>query len=273
MKPLRCLVNGREEGVIDVANRGLQYGDGLFETLPIQEGTLLLWPRHLERLERSAARLGMTAPLDTLTGEAASLAHGLTLAILKVMLVRRADGRGYRPHTRDVDRILTVWSWPQRPPAQDGAALTWCETRLARQPRLAGLKHLNRLEQVLAQQELSEPYWEGLMQDTEDGVIEGTMTNLFIVEKTTLVTPLLDQAGVRGVMRDCIMVCARDLGLAVREERVTKERVLGADEAFVCNSIIGICPIASLPGRHYGDGPVTQALNLAIREGGYAVRF
>lgn len=265
MTMLRCRINGREGSVIHAASRGLQYGDGLFETLPIQDGRLFLWRQHLARLTSGAQRLGMALPDgDLLTREAKDLAGDVTLAILKVLYVRAAGGRGYRPGPTAADRILTLWPWAGRPRLQEGTDLRWCETRLARQPRLAGLKHLNRLEQVLAQQELGDLFWEGLMQDTEGWVVEGTLTNLFLGEGHALITPALDQAGVAGVMREQVMMHARALGIPVAIEPVSRDRVLGADEIFLTNSVLGICPVRSLPERAYLPGPLTSALQDAL---------
>ena len=166
MNPLTSFVNGQAQTSIPVTSR-LQYGDGLFETLAIRDGRLLLWSEHVRRLMAGIERLGLD-PIDAalLATEAETLAAGHSLAILKIVVVRGTSGRGYRPAAAPTDRILTVWPWPNRP-IDDEAPVFWCRTTLARQPLLSGLKHLNRLEQVLAQREFSDPYWEGLMQDTQ----------------------------------------------------------------------------------------------------------
>ena len=140
----------------------------------------------------------------------------------------------------------------------------WCTTRLARQPRLAGLKHLNRLEQVLAQQELGDRFAEGLMQDMEGWVVEATMSNLFIGEGGVLVTPCLDHAGVAGIMRARVMAHARDLSIDVRVEPLSQERILDADELFLTNSIIGIAAVDTLPERDYRAGPLARELGEAL---------
>ncbi len=271
MKPLRSLINGRAEAELSVTSR-LQYGDGLFETVAVQDGRLLLWPEHGRRLAASSARLGLD-PVDpmALKTEAESLAAGVGLAILKVVLVRGAVGRGYRPEAAPTDRVLTLWPWPSGSRFKKRAPVFWCETRLARQPLLAGMKHLNRLEQVLAQREFADPYWEGLMRDTQDWVIEGTMTNLFAVERGALTTPILDQAGVVGVMRERVIVRARELGIGVHFDRLTKDRVMEADEVFLCNSVIGVRPALDLGRGPRRPGPITAMIEEALRGGGDAV--
>jgi len=271
MNPLRWLVNGSPDERVGIANRGLQYGDGLFETVAIQDGRLLLWSRHLDRLAMGALRLGL-APINRalLTAEATELAVGTQLAILKLLLVREAHGRGYRASSQETDRILTLWPWPKHRVPAEGMDVMWCEMRLARQPRLAGLKHLNRLEQVLAQREFGARYAEGLMQDTDGWVIEGTMSNVFLGEEGALITPCLDYAGVAGVMRERVMSCANDLGIRTYVDNVTRERVLKADEIFLTNSVLGICAVRTLPERHYGCGPIAQQINETIRACGDA---
>jgi 4-amino-4-deoxychorismate lyase len=269
MNPLASLVNGQAQTSIPVTSR-LQYGDGLFETLAIRDGRLLLWSEHVRRLMAGIERLGLD-PIDAtlLATEAETLAIGHSLAILKIVVVRGTSGRGYRPAAAPTDRILTVWPWPNRP-IDDEAPVFWCRTTLARQPLLSGLKHLNRLEQVLAQREFSDPYWEGLMQDTQGWVIEGTMTNLFVVEDGILTTPILDQAGVAGVMRDQVMRRARESGMVMRLDHLTSTRVMEADEIFLSNSLIGIRPVLRLAKRLWRRGPVTSRMTEILRACGDA---
>lgn len=261
MSFLRCLVNGRTDPRVELTNRGLQYGDGLFETVAVWNDELLLWNSHLDRLAAGATRLGLT-PIDRalLTIEAQGLAVGARHAILKVILVRASGGRGYRGSSQETDRILSLWPWPQQRVPDEGMDVGWCETRLARQPLLAGLKHLNRLEQVLGQQELGGRLAEGLMRDTEGWVVEGTMSNLFIGENGVLVTPRLDHAGVAGVMRAQVMAHARDMGIGVRVEQLSRDRILAADELFLTNSLLGIGMVHTLPERDYCLGPLAKEL-------------
>ena len=269
MNFLRCLVNGRTDPRVEVSNRGLQYGDGLFETVAVWNDELILWDSHLDRLAAGATRLGLT-PIDRalLTSEAKGLAVGAPHAILKVVLVRASGGRGYRGSSQETDRILSLWPWPPQRVPDDGMDVGWCETRLARQPRLAGLKHLNRLEQVLAQQELGDRFAEGLMRDTEGWVVEATMSNLFIGENGILVTPCLDHAGVAGVMRARVMVHARSMGIEVRVEQLSRERILAADELFLTNSLLGIGVVHTLPERGYYPGPLAKELTAILERHG-----
>jgi 4-amino-4-deoxychorismate lyase len=140
--------------------------------------------------------------------------------------------------------------------------------RLARQPRLAGLKHLNRLEQVMARAEWRDEYAEGLMRDTEGLVIEGTMSNLFLVHEGVLVTPDLSQSGVAGVMRAAVLDLAAALGIPSAVRQVTTAMVEGAQELFLTNSLIGLWPVTRLETHNHVVGKITQTLQEALSGGG-----
>jgi len=262
------LVNGSPTEHIPVADRGLQYGDGLFETLAVDTGQLLLWDAHLQRLLAGCRRLGLPAPdVDVLANESALLCAGQARAVLKIIITRGPAARGYAPPPVAVPtRILCRSPWPDHPAAytRHGVAVTWCATPLARNPRLAGIKHLNRLEQVLARGECAPPYAEGLMCDTDGHVIAGTMSNLFTVTGDTLATPDLSQSGVAGVVRAQVLAMARARGLDCRELRLTPAEVEAADELFLTNSIIGLWPVNRLDARTYPIGNVTQTIQKAL---------
>jgi 4-amino-4-deoxychorismate lyase len=252
-----------------VADRGLQYGDGLFETLALRHGEPLLWNRHMQRLAEGCRRLGLPAPEEKwLREEVARVAGTEARAVVKIILTRGSAGRGYRADASStVTRIVQRLPWPAYPLAasNEGVAVRWCETRLARQPRLAGVKHLNRLEQVLARAEWQEDYAEGLMRDTDGLVIEGTMTNLFLVTADgTVVTPDLSQSGVAGVMRAQVLDSAAVLGLTCNTQAVTADMVESAQELFLTNSLIGIWPIRRIEARRYVVGQISQTLQAAL---------
>ncbi len=269
--PTRTLVNGQWGVRVSSRDRGLQYGDGLFETVLGRDGSLLLWARHLSRLLAGCARLGIPPPSEqTLTEEAASLlaAHGN--GIIKIMVTRGDGGRGYRPpQPANPTRIL---SWHQLPAAAaerpgSGVRVRLCRTRLGHSPDLAGLKHLNRLEQVLARGEWSDPnIGEGLMLDLDDHPVEGTMSNLFLVGEGRLHTPDLSLCGVAGVVRAWVMDHAQALGSSCLVGRLSLEDVLTAEEVFLCNSVIGIWPVGELDGHPLPVGPVTRQLQRALEQ-------
>ena len=260
-----CWIDGQPADRLPVSDRGLHYGDGLFETLPVWDGRIPLLDAHLERLHEGCVRLGFRAPADDLLRrELNQAAEGQTRAALKLMITRGSGGRGYRPPENPVaTRLLLRYPWPEYPSAwqQEGVVLQICTTRLGSNPALAGLKHLNRLEQVLARAEWGDSgeIQEGLMLDAEGSVVEGTMTNLFAAAPGgPLLTPDLSQAGVAGIMRRHIIEQASAAGIQLQIRRINPGELMDQHELFVCNSLIGVWPVARLGERRYAVGPLTR---------------
>ena len=260
-------VNGQSTETISALDRGLAYGDGLFETVAVRDGTAELWPEHLSRLVAGCERLGIPYPQE-LEAEGGALLEGVERGVLKVIVTRGVGGRGYRtPEVPEPTRILSIHPWPEYPHAwwHDGVTVRVCDTPLGCNPRLAGLKHLNRLEQVLARAEWNEPaVAEGLMSDGDGRVVEGVMSNLFVVRDGELLTPVLDRCGVAGVMRGAVMRAAAEVGIGCVEGDVRRETLEGADELFLTNSLIGIWPVARLGEREWPVGPFTRRLQQAL---------
>lgn len=256
-----ALIDGQVAAAVAADDRGLHFGDGLFETLAVRDGRPRFWKRHWRRLGAGCERLGLECPPEaTARSEIERLAAGRERLVVKLILTRGSGPRGYRapdaPRTR---RILLASAWPEHPPAhaREGVALRLCRTRLGRNPALAGLKHCNRLEQVLARREWGEEAAEGLMLDTEGEVIEGTMSNVFLLAGGALRTPRLDRCGVAGVVRELILERAPELGLEAREERLELGDVRAADGLFLCNAVIGLWPVRRFGERAY---PVPDAV-------------
>lgn len=266
------LINGREQGHIAAADRGLHYGDGLFETIAVIDGQLRLWDRHWQRLATGCQRLGITGvDHDVLRGEAHEVCNGVGRGVLKIIVTRGVGGRGYRP-PRDAEttRIVAIYPWPDYPETywRQGVAMRTCTIRLGHNTALAGLKHLNRLEQVLARREWDDAdIAEGVMLDVDDNVIAGTMTNLFLVESGRLLTPALTQCGVAGVMRGLIRAIAAQAGVTCRETTVSLQGLLQADEVFVTNALAGIWPVRRIDQQEYALGPLTKLLGEQLRGG------
>ena len=257
----RTLVNGRESELLTVHDRGVLYGDGLFETLAVKDGRPLRWTAHIERLTRGCATLGIPMPPEAvLAEESAQLCDARGNAVLRITVSRGSGGRGYAPPpagTRPT-RIIALYEWPAYPRTywNEGIAVAICNTRLARQPRLAGLKHLNRLEQVLARAELSGlDAVEGLMLDTADHVIEGTMSNVFVIRGGELSTPDLGFCGVAGVVRARVLERAAEWGLKAATREFSISDIHSADEVFFTNSVIGLWPARRIGSR---DIPSTR---------------
>lgn len=267
---VHSLINGREATHIALSDRGLNYGDGLFETLAVVQGRARHWERHMARLGRGCERLGLPTPdLALLDEEAKRLCQGAERGVLKLLLTRGSGGRGYQPPDAvHPTRILSLYPNPAYPVeyARQGIRAHLCETRLARNPRLAGIKHLNRLEQVLARAELAGDYAEGVMCDTQGQVISGTMSNLFIVEEGTLVTPLLDQAGIEGITRERILESAALLGIPACIEGIDRQRLESASAIFFCNSVMGIWPVGHFAHKTYKISPLLRTLMRAERD-------
>jgi len=264
------LINGQAAEAIPITDRGLLYGDGLFETIRLHRGSPIFWSGHMQRLLDGCRRLELPPPNpDQLLSEVRQVSGNAGRAVAKIIVTRGRGARGYRALPDTVPtRVVMALPWPELPVDAETAGVTarWCETCLARQPRLAGLKHLNRLEQVLARAEWQDDYTEGVMRDAEGLVIEGTMSNLFLVHRDTLITPDLSQCGVAGVMRAAVLEHAKQCGIPHAVRPVTVPMVEEADSLFLTNSLIGIWPIVRLETRHYEvAGKITQTLQTALQ--------
>lgn len=266
------LINGQPETTIPVSDRGLQYGDGLFETLAFRNGELEFLDQHISRLQTGCERLNLHfTQLTSLKAELAMLCAQTPVdSVIKVILTRGSGGRGYKaPAQNEAIRILSSHPLPDYPPSyQSGVKVRICEHRLGLNPALAGIKHLNRLEQVLARSEWDDTaISEGLMLDYDNNLVEGTMSNLFIVKNQQLLTPTLTQAGIAGIMRAEILKLADKIGIMATEQALSIEHLLGADEVFVSNSIIGIWPVTELAdyNKVWDYGLVTRQLQSALQ--------
>jgi len=264
-----ALLNGVAAEPPLALSRGLHYGDGVFRTLLKFDGQLIDLKLQLLKLEHDARALGLEPPAaELLRQEAESLSDGLSAAVLKILLLRAGAGRGYAPQGAATDRLLLRYSVPRYPAGhwREGIRAFRCGLRLGRQPLLAGIKHLNRLEQVLASRDWPEGMDEGILCDERGAPVCGTRSNLFWVGQGVLHTPALDSCGVAGMMRDKVLAAAAALGLTVRIESRPWSKLADADEAFVSNSLIGLWPLRELEQRRWqAPGPVTARLAAALR--------
>jgi len=253
------------------SDRGLNYGDGLFETMLYRGGSVRYLDAHLRRLREACQRLGIVGLDETrLREDIHRVCGGASEGVVKIVITREGVGRGYRP-TSDLcgTRIVSLHSLP--PAARRTTVnLRWCEIRLGRNAVLAGIKHLNRLEQVLAQREWNpaakdgETIDEGLLLDSEGELICATMSNVFIVRDGAIATPDLRFCGVRGVMRGEVLRIAGELGIATSETALWPRDVETATEVFITNVVRGVRGAAALGSHRWPVGPITQSIAAAV---------
>ena len=267
---MQSWIDGQPAELLSVRDRGLAYGDGLFATMGVRGARVQLLERQLERLQVGCARLALPCDVLVLRQEILAFAAQLGEGVLKLILTRGDGQRGYAlPVPCRPRRILQAAPWPVYPLSngEQGVRLFPCVTRLAEQPLLAGLKHLNRLEQVLARAEWqSAEYAEGLLFDMSGRVVEGVFSNLFMVRDQCLFTPQLSRCGVAGVMRAELLAQARRQAITLVERDIDLAELLGADEVFVCNSLYGIWPVRALAEHRWSVGPLTRKLQAIASE-------
>lgn len=261
------LVDGMPATQVDAQDRGLLYGDGLFETILFVHGKAPLWLRHVQRLSRGCERLRLEMPdVNLLVQECARLCAARVRAVVRITLTRGTGERGYAPPRLPHERRIVAASVASELPRDwysHGITVGFCATRLAAQPLLAGIKHLNRLEQVLARAEWNDPaIAEGLMFDMNDHVVSATAANLFAVIDGVLTTPSVDQCGVSGVARAEVLEREAHCRIAP----ITRAELVRADEVFLTSSVRGILPVLATPDRRYEVGRTTRSLQSTWRE-------
>lgn len=252
--------NGEHVDGALAGTRGLHYGDGVFRTGLIRDGRLVQRAAQLAQLSQDASRLDLEVPAG-LGAEVDGVCSEAGEGVLRIVLSRADSGRGYRPMDSRCDRLLRVSPLPDHPAIawRDGIACAWSPVLLAVQPRLAGIKHLNRLEQVLASRDWPDGCLEVLMCDAEGRVTCGSRSNVFFVIEGVLVTPDLSFAGVAGMMRAHLITLTRRAGIGCEIGLVSPDEVRHASEAFVCNSVIGIWPLRRIGSLEFeSPGPVTR---------------
>lgn len=259
------MINGDSGTTISAFDRGLQYGDGLFETIAVVGAHPCLWERHYQRLQAGGRRLGISIPEPaTLFKEIQHEIGSNDKGVIKIVVTRGEGTRGYRPDPNaPITRMVHFSLWPDYPADAhiSGVNVRICTTRLGSNRTLAGIKHLNRLEQVVARRE-----WdggrisEGLMLDADDHVIEGTMSNLFMLKDGIMYTPDLAACGIEGVMRGLVQDVAKELGIDVNIRQIELPEMLHADSLFLTNSLIGIWPIREIEGERFSLDHINQNL-------------
>jgi len=263
-------ING-EPASGDWWNRALLYGDGLFETMLWVQGQCAMWPWHWQRLDRGCARLGLSLPDEAALSQecqqalnSSGVTNDSTARVIRLTLFRDNEGaRGYRTGgIRRSHRLLSVHPVP----AGQGQSLDLgvSNVRLGWQPLLGGLKHLNRLEQILASAECEKQGWdEALMLDQGGRLISAVMGNIVFRMDNSWMTPPVDRCGIAGVTRQWLL----DEGpLPIQVCTISEHQLDKIQEIWLTNSVMGARPVRSLSGRHLAVSEDAQAMSVAVAQ-------
>lgn len=257
------LINGGTDDVVSALDRGLSYGDGVFRTFKVVDCVPVNWPIQYQKLVADCGAIGIVCPsAELLMTDFQALFAIDETAVAKVIITRGIGERGYAPPAVTAPTRIVLKS-PMPVYAEtnfsEGVSLYLCKTPVAHQPMLAGIKHLNRLENVLARAESLDPaYVDGLMLDVDGHVIECTSANFFIRIGKRLITPDVTQAGVAGVTRQRILDMAHYLQLTPEIRHIRLSDVLLADEAMICNSLYGAWQVRRIGDTHWPAGSLAH---------------
>ena len=269
------LINGNFDATISPLDRGFAYGDGVFRTIKIVGGLPECWPQHYQKLVADCAAINIVCPsAELLMSDISQLfladAENVDLhAVAKIIITRGEGNRGYTPPAITAPmRVVTKSAMPIYPIErfEQGVNLTVCETRLAAQPKLAGVKTLNRLENVLARMEWNSPdVAEGILLDMQDNVIECTAANIFARFSDTLITPSLASCGIAGITRQRIIELAPMLKLKTSVEIFDLKKLCSADEVIICSSLYGAWQVNRVQQRVIKTDGLATNIRAALR--------
>jgi len=268
----QILINGIAAEYVSANDRGLHYGDGIFETIACHNGHPVFLEQHLNRMQDGAARLDIPFPdrqlmMDDINCLLAKRSGANS--VIKLVLTRGQGERGYRYDRQQIPTRLCIQSdWPGHVAHWQlhGIKARFCSTPASVNPALSGIKSLNRLENVLASKELGSEFDEGFLSDSDGNVIEGTMTNLFAVTNGVLVTPDLSRSGIRGIMREQILDIARNAGIKAETGNLTQDELIQSEEVFVSNSVIGLCVVKQLQQQSFQPGTVAKTISKLLEK-------
>ncbi len=268
---IKNLINGKFVDELAAHDRGLHYGDGLFETITVENMQLLCWDEHLKRLERGCIKLNIAVPdKNLLKSEVSALINTESQGVIKIIISRGQGGRGYKILENIAPtRIISLYPWPNycNENSSSGVKTRICKYRYAKNPFLAGIKHLNRLEQILARSEWNDnSIAEGIVMDSENYIIEGTMSNIFCIIGKTLYTPDLSACGIEGIVRGKIIELASNLKFNVEIKKIPLGFLMNAEEIFMCNSIIGVWPVNIIDETKFSKHKKTQNIIKTLQE-------
>lgn len=259
MQPI-VLINGKKQSQLSIFDRSCQFGDGIFETCLVKNAQVLFFQQHFDRLEKGRKKLQIKPMAEALW--LADIKHALSLsqlndAVLKIILSRGESLRGYNFAKNAMPtRIVIIAKMPKKIPAQ--YSLSLCQSGYAHNPQLAGIKHCNRLEQVLASAKM--PFDDCIMLDAKSKVISTTTANIFAIKADLLSTPDLSECGINGTRRQLILAKAADFGLKVQIKKMSIDEFLSADEVFISNSIIGVRSVVKIKQKLFKIHSITTKI-------------
>jgi 4-amino-4-deoxychorismate lyase len=251
--PVQSLINGQRAERISIRDRGFQYGDGCFETVRVLSNKPILWSAHLKRLKNACKTLQLSVNFELLKSEITQLLQDNKTAdvILKITVTRGEGGRGYKPPEHaNCTRIIQLIDYVAAD-TRTGARVVVCQHRLSSNSLLGGIKHLNRLDQVIASAQIPADFDEGLCLDEQGSVIEGCRSNLLLAIDNQLVTPDLGKSGVEGVMLNYLIDKFKVLDTRVLRKTISLRELKTASEIFLCNSVFGIWPVAEIENEDW----------------------
>ena len=266
MTPI-VLINGAKQSKISIFNRNVQFGDGLFETCVVENKKILFWVNHFARLNRGCEQLKISRVDESVWLSDVKKALSLCSydrCVVKLILSRGESLRGYgfKDDIKPVRAVIV--SELQKVTFNKSFCLEYCQSGYDSNPKLAGIKHCNRLEEVLARAGLKSD--EGIMLDENHNVISVTQGNIYAIHGNTMITPKLDKCGVEGTRRAVILDLTKLLGIKVKVDTLSVKELGQADEVFISNSIIGIQSISQIGDISFGENPITKKIKDAFME-------
>ncbi len=261
------LIDGKKQSKASIFNRNTQFGDGLFETCLVENKKLLFWSNHFERMKLGCDRLKISMIDETLWLSDIKKAFSLMKidnCIVKLVLSRGESLRGYSYKDNIRPIRITIVSELKKNNQDKGFSLEFCNSGYNSNPKLAGIKHCNRLEQVIARAGIKVD--DGIMLDENENVVSVTQGNIFCIQGNRLITPNLDKCGIEGTRRAVIIKIAVDLGFDINIKNLSVAELLRSDEVFISNSIQGVGPVNQIEDFVYSKHKITEIISETLKE-------
>ncbi len=264
-KSIIAIINGKFNNKVPITNRNLQYGDGIFETCIIKDSKLLFWHKHYQRLKLGCDRLNIVNIANTkYLRDIQKLINRSNIknGIIKIIVSRGNSNRGYRYNAIDPVRIITISKLEYS--HNNNFELSICTSGYQKNNILSGIKHCNRLENILASADITGN--DCIMLDDNDNVISSTFANIFIVKNNILITPDTSNCGINGTRRDVILELAKSLNISHKISKITIDDIRDANEVFITNSVLGIQKITKFQNTNYKQYPITDLLTKIFKD-------